>query len=80
MKRSEMIEKIYDYLCCDGVLEYSLPKNENVKFTEDHVKDMSKDILNIIEEAGMLPPNTDGGIPGFDDIDYESCVWELENE
>ena len=59
MKRSEMVENI-KYMLTNPVLLDS--------------GTLANDILNMIEEAGMLPPDT-----GYDTTD--TCnVWEYENE
>jgi hypothetical protein len=55
MKRSAAIERIYDLLNCDGVLEHSMPF-EPVKLTEDHVRQIAKWIVEEVESIGMLPP------------------------
>jgi hypothetical protein len=56
MKRSQIVERIYDLLNCDGVLEYSMPKLEPVPLTEEHVRWIAEQIVQEIEQAGMLPP------------------------
>lgn len=51
-----MVERIYDLLNCDGVLEYSMPKLEPVPLTEEHVHWIAEQIVTEVEQAGMLPP------------------------
>ena len=76
MKRSEMVERIYDLLNCDGVLEHSMPKLEPVPLTEEHVRWIAEQIVQEIEQAGMLPPEYI--------VDYGPLIttnaWEPENE
>lgn len=72
MKRSEMIELIEKYIK-EGVV------------TDVHSKDIAFDILNLIEDAGMLPPchNIIENIGGCGcEIYYKSCVneWEPEDD
>ena len=59
MKRSQMVERIYDLLNCDGVLEHSMPKLEPVSLTEEHVRWISEQIVQEFEQGGMLPPMSD---------------------
>jgi hypothetical protein len=90
MKRSEMVERIYDLLNCDGVLEYSMPKLEPVPLTEEHVRWVAKQIVQEIEQAGMLPPETkatpsDLSNTGFtqeflDEHNFSVNKWESEDE
>jgi len=68
MKRSEMVERIYDLLICDGVLEYSMPKLEPVPLTEEHVRWIAEQIVQEFEQAGILPPS----------LDYPKNAWEPE--
>lgn len=88
MKRKELVEYIYDYLCCDGVLEYSLPKAEICNFTEKHVRHMANDILQLVEDNGMVPPSYQGLMrdgrkfvrewhQGYDVMDIRNA-WEPE--
>ena len=76
MKRSEMIQNIYDYM----IGEYE----ENAV-----VYGFSENILKIIEEAGMLPPDEiehDDDCPTYDGDECHGCVprtltrWEPEDE
>ena len=53
-----MVERIYDLLNCDGVLEYSMPKLEPVPLTEQHMRWIAEQILQEVEKVGMLPPKT----------------------
>lgn len=76
MKRSEMVERIYDLLNCDGVLEYSMPKLEPVPLTEEHVRWIAEQIVQEIEQAGMLPPKFTADY-GFV---ISANAWEPENE
>lgn len=69
MKKSEILEKIYDYLNCDGVLEYSYHPKQ-IDFCEAHLRDMSFEILDLIEKAGMLPPKTELD----NEMDKEACI------
>ena len=55
MKRSEMVQIIEEYLCCDGVLTYSYPPHE-VTFDDYQIENIAKNILEICEKTGMLPP------------------------
>ena len=75
MKRSAMIERIYDVLNCDGVLEYSMPALEPVPLSEKHLRWIAEIILEEAEQAKMLPPST--YIKTFDKYDN---VWEPEDE
>ena len=59
MKRSQMVERIYDLLNCDGVLEHSMPKLEPVQLTEEHVRWIAEQIVQEVEQGGMLPPMSD---------------------
>lgn len=54
MKRSEMVERIYDLLNCDGVLEYSMPKLEHVPLTEEHVYWVAEQIVKEFEQAKTI--------------------------
>jgi hypothetical protein len=47
MKRSEMVKKIAKYILNEIEQEYMIEGNENV---------ISSELLDLIEEAGMLPP------------------------
>jgi len=53
MKRSKMVERIYDLLNCDGVLEHSMPKLEPIPLTEEHVRWVAEQIVIEIEQNGM---------------------------
>jgi hypothetical protein len=54
MKRSEMVERIYDLLNCDGVLEHSMPKLEPIPLTEEHVRWVAEQIVKEIEQSNMF--------------------------
>lgn len=85
-----MIERIYDLLNCDGVLEHSMPKSEPVILTERHLRWLAEQIIQEIEQAGMLPPETkalpqDFGNLGFtqeflDEHNFKINKWEPEDE
>lgn len=82
MKRSQMVERIYDLLNCDGVLEYSMPKLEPVPLTESHIRWIANIILEDLEQAGMLPPEVfhtweSGHGSGVKSLGNK---WELEDE
>jgi hypothetical protein len=53
MKRSQMVERIYDLLNCDGVLEYSIPF-EPVKLTEDHVRQIAEWVVKELEDVKIV--------------------------
>lgn len=85
-----MIERIYDLLNCDGVLEYSMPKSEPVTLTEKHLRWVAEQIIQEIEQAGMLPPETKA-LPqdfvnlGFtqeflDEHNFKVNKWEPEDD
>ena len=76
MKRSEMVERIYDLLNCDGVLEYSMPKLEPVPLTEEHIRWVAEQIVQEIEQDGMLPPKFTANY-GFV---ISANAWEPEDE
>ena len=76
MKRSQIVERIYDLLNCDGVLEYSMPKLEPVPLTEEHVRWIAEQIVQEIEQAGMLPPKFTENY-GFV---ISANAWEPEDE
>jgi hypothetical protein len=84
MKRKQMVERIYDLLNCDGVLEYSMPKLEPVPLTEEHVRWIAEQIVQEVEQSGMLPPlndwsfYTDGFKADADDVRY--YTWETEDD
>ena len=85
-----MIERIYDLLNCDGVLEHSMPKSEPVALTERHLRWLAEQIIQEIEQAGMLPPLTkakpfDFTNTGFtqeflDEHEFKVNRWEPEDE
>jgi hypothetical protein len=54
MKRSQMVERIYDLLNCDGVLEHSMPKLEPIPLTEKHVLWVAEQIVQEIEQNNMF--------------------------
>lgn len=84
MKRRQMVERIYDLLNCDGVLEYSMPKLEPVPLTEEHVRWIAEQVVREVEYSGMLPPlndwdlHTDGDKATADNVRY--YIWESEDE
>jgi hypothetical protein len=65
MKRSEMIDKIGDYLAIDGV----------VLKTALHLDDIAKEIVDLVEEAGMLPPIR---FPKLYEGAFDHNAWEPE--
>lgn len=77
MKRSDLIFRIEEYFACDGVLSHSYPPHE-VKFDERHVKMMAQDILEIIEELGMLPPTVLRTTGLNNEIHFIENLWEPE--
>jgi hypothetical protein len=54
VKRSRMVEQIYDLLNCDGVLEYSMPKLEPVPLTEEHVRWIAEQIVKEFEQVKTI--------------------------
>jgi hypothetical protein len=89
MKRKQMVERIYDLLNCDGVLEYSMPKLEPVPLTEEHVRWIAEQIVQEVERGGMLPPRrkalswSELGIPHYDQTEKPNFTvykWEPEDE
>lgn len=90
MKRSQMVERIYDLLNCDGVLEYSMPKLEPVPLTEEHVRWIAEQIVKEVEQGGMLPPETQAVPSDFSNIDFTQEFldehefkvnrWDAEND
>lgn len=54
MKRKQMVERIYDLLNCDGVLEYSMPKLEPVPLTEGHVRWIAEQIVQEFEQVKTI--------------------------
>lgn len=68
MKKSEMVNILFE----------ALQKWESCKIE----KRTAKDILKVIEKAGMIPPLTKFKDPGHflgDEFEYESCEWEDED-
>lgn len=85
MKRSQIVERIYDLLNCDGVLEYSMPKLEPVPLTEEHIRWIAEQIVQEFEQAGMLPPKAciERSVRVGDEqrtAYHNTNEWEPENE
>lgn len=49
MKRSKMLDKLYEWLKSTMTLEYN-------NWTNDFIKLDAEELLELIEDAGMLPP------------------------
>jgi hypothetical protein len=74
MKRSEMI----------ALLAEDLSENHGLDFLTDYPEVVAKDILDLLESKGMLPPlndwslHTDGDKADTDNVRY--YTWEPEDE
>jgi hypothetical protein len=79
MKRSEMVEKLYNY-----IIQTNTPYNRGYKVLDCvNTREHASSILSILEEAGMLPPfnNHDFHMDG-DNADKNSVTyrtWEPED-
>ena len=90
MKRSQIVERIYDLLNCDGVLEYSMPKIEPVPLTEEHVRWIAEQIVQEIEQVKTIKIyhetsfgkhfNLPEGDPEFNIRKVNVQGWEPEDE
>lgn len=71
MKRSEMVTKIIEHISNNVKYYYKI----GVNFTESE----ANDLLNMLEEAGMLPPNNCS--KKCHEENYENCgnQWEPED-
>jgi hypothetical protein len=81
MKRSEMIQKINNYFC--SLLWKDVPLEPDGSW-DSHKN--AEDILDLVENLGMLPPNVCGSGRDFDDKAYaahyhmgkDPYYWEKE--
>lgn len=76
MKRNVMLGEIYNVIY------------KNTDLTEEQCFDLTKAVLDEVEELGMRPPNVCGKFPNFNDkkyaahlyMDKDMNYWEPEDE